>query len=516
MRPVYFSAACALLLGAAIGSSIGCLSSAREDCEQNPTLQCFWAQLGYVVTSGGGGGSDGGTPAGCIPSENDQAVADTCGVFVSISGDDGAHGTQKEPVKSLAKAIELAVAAGKPIYACAEEFDTAVQVPDGVTIFGGLDCADGWAYVGEKTKTTIAGGPDEIALVLLGGKETTRLEDMRVVAADATVAGGSSIAALADGATVELARCELAAGAGMAGENGETPSEPVGPADPNDPAIKGAAGAAACMGTGSGNPGGFGAVNALCNTSVGGDGGKGLESFGDVGGNGQPLPSPNPNNKGLGGAGDTGSGCEPGVQGANGATGVAGTGAMELGTIGASGYAGPIGGDGSPGSLAQGGGGGGGAKGKLNCNGASGGGGGAGGCAGGGGTGGKAGGSSIALISLDANLTYKDVVLRTAAGGKGGDGGDGQAGGAGGAGGPGGLGMNTLNACRGGDGGQGGFGGKGCGGRGGHSLGIAYTGAEPLTDGATADLGAPGLGGVGADVAGQGADGVRATTQKFP
>jgi hypothetical protein len=40
---------------------------------------------------------------------------------------------------------------------------------------------------------------------ILGGKETTRLEDVRVVAADATVAGGSSSTALADGVTVELA-----------------------------------------------------------------------------------------------------------------------------------------------------------------------------------------------------------------------------------------------------------------------------------------------------------------------
>ncbi|HZF49116.1 MAG TPA: PGRS family protein [Polyangiaceae bacterium] len=486
-----------------------------DDCEQNFALTCYWDRLGSA-TGGGGAGGDGGPSPDCVPNKNADPVRDVCGVFVSIAGDDSADGTQKAPVKSLAKAIELAVDAGKPVYACAEEFDAVVEVPAGVTIFGGLDCADGWAYVGETTKTTIAGGPDEIALVLLGGKETTRLEDVRVVAADATVAGGSSIAALADGVTVELARCDLVAGAGMAGENGETPSESVGPADPNDPAIKGTAGAAACMGMGGSNPGGPGTLNAICDTSLGGDGGKGLESFGDAGGNGQPLPNPNPTNKGLGGAGDTGSGCEPGAQGANGTTGMAGAGVMELGTIDATGYAAPAGGNGSPGSPAQGGGGGGGAKGKLNCNGASGGGGGAGGCGGAGGTGGKAGGSSIALISLNATLRYNDVVLRTADGGKGGDGGDGQVGGAGGAGGPGGLGMNTLNACDGGKGGQGGFGGKGGGGRGGHSIGIAYVGAEPLTDGATIEIGAAGPGGTGADGTGQGADGVRATAQEFP
>jgi hypothetical protein len=76
--------------------------------------------------------------------------------------------------------------------------------------------------------------------------------------------------------------------------------------------------------------------------------------------------------------------------------------------------------------------------------------------------------------------------------------------------------MNTLNACAGGYGGQGGFGGKGGGGRGGHSIGIAYVGAEPLTDGATIEIGAAGPGGTGADGTGQGADGVRATAQEFP
>ncbi|NUQ75047.1 MAG: PGRS family protein [Polyangiaceae bacterium] len=484
-----------------------------DDCER--LLACS----GSATLGAGGSGGGGGVNPACVPSASSAPVGDSCGVFVSLSGDDGAKGTQASPVKSLAKAIELAQGAGKPVYACAEAFSEAVEVPAGVTIFGGLACDDGWSYVGEKTKTTIAGGADEIAMRLLGGDGTTRLEDVKVIAADAMALGGSSIAVLADGAAAEFARCEFVAGAGRDGENGQTPSEAVGPSDPNDPAIKGAAGAAACMGAGSGNPGGFGAINALCNTSSGGDGGKGLESAGGNGDDGLPIPDPNPTNKGLGGAGDTGSGCEPGAQGANGAQGMGGTGAADLGTIDSNGYAGPSGGDGLPGGLAQGGGGGGGAKGKVGCNGASGGGGGAGGCAGKGGTGGTAAGSSIALISLNANLLHTDVVLRTAAGGKGGDGGDGQGGGVGGNGGDGGLGdmsaPATFQACNGGKGGQGGSGGKGGGGRGGHSIGIAYTGDTPSTNGVTFEIGAAGIGGIGADATGNGADGVAEKIQGF-
>jgi hypothetical protein len=475
----------------------------------------------FYSASASGSGSDGGPDPACVPSQNASGVSDNCGVFVSSSaGDDGNEGSKEKPVATLKAAIELAQAAGKPVYACAEELAGGVEVPAGVEIYGGLDCKAGWAHVGATTKTTIAGGADEIAVRFLGGAMTTRLEDVKVSAADAMAPGGSSVAVIAEEITVELTRCEIAAGAGKDGAKGETPTDPVGPSDPNDAAIKGAPGAAACMGLPSGNPGGAGAINLLCNTSRGGDGGKGTEASGDDGIDGKPLPDPNPDGAGLGGTGQMASGCKPGEQGANGAIGTSGTGATEIGSIDATGYVGAASTDGAPGSPAQGGGGGGGAKGKVACNGASGGGGGAGGCGGGGGRAGKPGGSSIALISLNANLLYEDVVLRTVTGGNGGFGGDGQTGGKGGNGGDGGFGApdpgGTPDACNGGKGGQGGSGGKGGGGRGGHSIGIAYKGEAPSTDGATMETGDAGLGGLGVDAAGNGANGVKADTYEFP
>ena len=40
---------------------------------------------GTGAHGGGGGGTGGSTPAGCIPSDNVDAVGDACGVFVSTS-----------------------------------------------------------------------------------------------------------------------------------------------------------------------------------------------------------------------------------------------------------------------------------------------------------------------------------------------------------------------------------------------------------------------------------------------
>jgi hypothetical protein len=57
-----------------------------EDCDLNPNLPCYWA--GKAASAGSGG--DGGTPPGCVPSQNQTPVSNACGVFVSVKGDDGA------------------------------------------------------------------------------------------------------------------------------------------------------------------------------------------------------------------------------------------------------------------------------------------------------------------------------------------------------------------------------------------------------------------------------------------
>ncbi|WP_437598188.1 PGRS family protein [Sorangium sp. So ce590] len=475
-------------------------------------------------------GSGGGTPVACVPSESTSAVSDTCGVFVSASGSDGNAATKEAPVKTLRAALALAQAEAtgtRRVYACAETFEEAVEVAGSVTIYGGLDCANGWGWVGEQRKTVVTAVAGEVPLVMRGGgaEAKVRLEDVHVQARgiereDVSLAGMSSIAAVAEEANVELARCVLEAGDAAVGAEGAAyETSALGGAEGNS-------GGEACSGERT-----FGGASVTndCGTpedesddSLGGSGGNGEANSGGAGTEGSPGATLN------GGRGEGAQVCSDGTEGAAGDFGVSGTGATGLGDISASGFTGATGSNGTKGGTAQGGGGGGGAKGGAgegkcmlaeSAGGASGGSGGAGGCGGVGGRGGSAGGSSIALISLNAALSFEDVTLKTGRGGAGGKGGAGQAGGAGGAGGPGGKKLESAtvlhDACAGGAGGKGGVGGQGGGGRGGHALGIAYKGATPSTQGATIEVGEAGPGGAGADAEGEGAAGVKVEVGAF-
>ncbi len=492
------------------GATMLACSSDAEDCEKNRTC-------GGATTQGGSSSSStGGPPSACIPGPDNTQVGAECGIFASTTGDDTADGSQAAPVKSLKKAVELATSQGeKAIYACTGDYAESIELPGGISLFGGLDCAANWKYVDSMTRSSIQGSADEIPLKIVGSG-TVNVGNINVTAADALLPGGSSIAALVDGASVNWAYVRLTAGAAANGADGTTP-DPVGATDPMDPSIAGNAGVVACGMADVDNPGGMEKANPTCNTAIGGMGGNGLVDSGTAGADGLPLPNPNPDAWGVGGTGASGNTpCKPGQVGLVGSDGTAGAGAAGVGAISASGFTGVSGSDGTPGAPGQGGGGGGGAKGKMGCAGASGGGGGAGGCGGPGGLGGKSGGSSIALISLNATMTFNLVDLSALAGGKGGNGGDGQNGSLGGYGGLGGLGATgTLKGCTGGDGGAGGFGGKGGGGAGGHSIGIAYTGSAPALDGVSIQKGAAGAGGTGMDAAGSGAGGVSMDTQAF-
>ncbi|WP_437951738.1 PGRS family protein [Sorangium sp. So ce296] len=466
------------------------------------------------------------TPA-CVPSENASGVADTCGVFVSSGGDDASEGTKEAPVKTLSAALARAEKGKRRVYACAEAFEEAVEVAGSVTIYGGLDCASGWGWMGEQRKTTLTAEAGEIPLVMRGGggEVNVRVEDVHVQArgieaGDVTLAGASSIAAVAEEVSVELARCVLEAGDAAAGEPGAEYAVGAMRSEDGEPGEQACSGERTFGGASVKND--CGTPEDASDDSLGGAGGIGQA---DIGGLGNPGT---PENLANGGKGEGAAACTDGIAGANGTEGRPGAGATDVGDISASGYTGVAGHEGTKGSTAQGGGGGGGAKGGAgegkcmlaeSAGGASGGSGGAGGCGGAGGRGGGAGGASIALLSLNATVSFEQVTLKTGRGGAGGKGGAGQEGGEGGAGGPGGKkpeGATALNdACAGGAGGKGGAGGRGGGGRGGHAIGIAYKGAMPPTQGATIELGEAGDGGVGADAEGEGAAGVKAEVQAF-
>ncbi|WP_437913286.1 PGRS family protein [Sorangium sp. So ce302] len=501
-------------------------SNIAEDCEEMLTCEHF------RPTSSGSG-----PHAECVPNESTEAVSDTCGVFVTAGGNDKNAGTKAEPVKTLSEAIARAANDRTAVYACAEEFAEAVEVPAGVTIYGGLDCANGWTWIGRQTKTTVAPEAEAIPLTLARGEGTTRLEDIEARAPDALGKGGSSIAVLADGANAELARCALVAGNAVDGADGDD-----APSEAPERAPAGSNGVDACSdlddveGPDATLPGGAQVVNECgSELSIGGSGGNGNVDNGAGGVAGQTGV------EGQAGAGEPPSisdswscGAIPndptkggGSAGANGTPGPAGVGASGRGTLSAPGYTGVPGGDGTPGTPGQGGGGGGGAKGGAVCGGgatgagASGGSGGAGGCGGLAGQGGRPGGASIALASVDASVTLIDCTLTAGRGGNGGKGGDLQPGGLGGIGGTGGVGVGgSKAACDGGKGGQGGNGGPGGGGLGGPSLAIAYRGESVKQEGTTMlTPGTPGAGGLGGSnnvALNAGAEGVAAAEQELP
>ncbi len=496
----------------------------RFDCGPGDGGSSSGASTSTTTSTSTGAGGDSGPPPGCVPTAGQEPVADTCGVFVSAKGDDTAPGvgSKLKPYKTLTAAVAAAAAAKARVYACAETFTETVTVTAGVGIYGGLDCAKQWAYT-EGARSTLTTVADAVPLTLSDTASGVELFDFKVQAVPALLAGGSSIAVIANQVTASLTRCDLVAGKGKDGLAGtmSTGSWP----SPTSPAVRGNDGRAACPALGSSQLGGEAKDNMLCPSAnggpIGGDGGNGGIT---LGGNG--AVSPANAQTALGGTGQaasdpmmncvTGSG-QPGAPGMSGGNGEGAIGTSAMGQLGLSGYVGVAGKDGVDGKPGQGGGGGGGARGKTMCAGASGGGGGTGGCGGQGGTGGTAGGASIALVSLGATLSFATVTVTLGAGGAGGDGGDGQFGGAGGIGGLAGLGNGTASACRGGDGGQGGVGGKGGGGRGGHALGIAASGGKaPVTKGVTfLQKGTAGSGGKGGPLQG-GDPGVQTEVMAFP
>lgn len=465
-------------------------------------------------------------PAHCIADPAVGQPDDRCGIFVSISlGSDKNGGTQRWPVRSMERAIFLAMAGPKRIYACAEVFGEPVSLPAGVELWGGLDCANGWSYIGEEKKTTIASEADAIAFQVQAGSGRATVADIRAEAADAAAPSGSSIAVLVmPGAAVDILRSQIVSGAGAPGLDGED-----GGNEPAQGGIPGTSGADACLFNVAlgGAP-----VESVCGdfTSVGGKGGDGHITFGDSGVNGQPQPMPNPIGYGRGGhgAGDGLLGCTGGGNGLSGVSGAHGLGGKGPGRVTMLGWEGQKGQDGGDGLPGYGGGGGGGTLGgQIECGyginkaGAGGGSGGGGGCGGKGAKGGGYGGASIGLLSLSAEVTVRMSTITTGNGGDGGTGGFPQLGGPGGWGGPGGAYYNGAGrGCAGGPGGAGGHGGFGGGGLGGPSIGIAHQdGAPVVQDGVSIQTGVSGTGGLGGSTEvpdSSGEDGVAAEVLAFP
>jgi hypothetical protein len=243
---------------------VGCFAPA-DDCLNTLTCPSIGTSSGG---DGGGGGAD-VTPLECIPSQANGPVGDKCGgIFVASStGADTNSGSRATPVATLGKAIELALAGNKRVYACADTFTEAVVVPAGIEIYGGLDCKTGWSYT-EAARTLLTSAADEVPLKLSSGVEgTTKIENVSVTALDAKKAGGSSIAVIIDNVTAALTRCDFIAGNGVAGADGEMPI------DTPEVGEGGGAGSDTCVAPAGGVPGVKTCGADMTSGGLGGNGG---------------------------------------------------------------------------------------------------------------------------------------------------------------------------------------------------------------------------------------------------
>src|SRR5262249_12037882 len=145
-----------LLLFAAVGGAFAC----------NAILGIEDVEHDFGTGPLGDAGTDAPIDPQCEPSPRDDSsvLRDGCGIFAALTGLDGAAGTRDAPVKSLARAIELALAKRLPhVYLCAGTYTDPVHI-DGAQahfnmgIYGGLSCLDHWAYTGERVKVQTLSG----------------------------------------------------------------------------------------------------------------------------------------------------------------------------------------------------------------------------------------------------------------------------------------------------------------------------------------------------------------------
>ena len=465
-------------------------------------------------SSDGGGGST--TPPSTTPPPDDPGTVQGTpldGIFVSAHATAGGTGTVESPLNKLADALDLAARSDKPVYACAETFEEAVVLRDGISMYGYFDCST-TVWKRSTAHATIA-SPTTPAVFAKSLTKETRFEGFDVVSPDlastvATDKAGTSIAlSIRDTNNLSITSCSFRAGNAAPGTSGVDADLNTDTGDPNGKTGRAQTGSCT-FGVVTCNtkiPGGAGGTSSCKTTaSTGGPGGAG--GFGPIGGgpavDTHGLPTLASTQTAAGGAGRTSS---PGTAPVNGTGGAVGT-AGDDGTNGSwsfdlDGYhltAATAGRDGVGGQ----GGGGGGTQYAYTDNGtsnsspaggngtdtaATGSGGGAGGCGGLAGTQGTGGGASVAAFIVNSGVTMKDTKLETGSGGAAGRGSLGSSELKGG-----GSFLPPMWAASGGVGGAGGPSGLSGHGAAGPSIVLVYKGVRPSTVGVTLT---PGPGGAG-------------------
>lgn len=444
--------------------------------------------------------------------------------WIAEHGDDAADGTRAAPMRTIQGAIDRASAEalGADVYVAGGSYDGSITLRSGVSVYGGF--GGDWRRDPATFVTGVNGGSTAI-----NGQSVLDLtvEGLGILAADASE-GMSSYGILLSGASgVRIVGNRITAGSGGAGAAGAGGADGRNGGRGRNGAQGSDDGRGDCWEIRSwewdinrryvgpcGGAGGYAyPVSYPVPYNAGGQGGRGgyegldnawwgWRGYGGTGGGGgapgerrsKGSHVQHGHNGGVGGAGANGSNGAPAP--------------FEFGEAGLLAGAGPSGLPGRNGSGGGGGGGGGAQGGDWVDDGAGngGGGGGQGGEGGSPGTGGVSGGGSFGVfLFASSDVTVRDNVVTTAAGGDGGAGGAGGAGGSGGAGGAGGN-KDTDEVGRGGNGGRGGHGGAGghgAGGNGGPSVGVLEDATTTATvSGNTIAVGTAGAGGASAGVAG--------------
>lgn len=424
------------------------------------------------------------------PPPKAEEVTEQFGVFVAPSGAAGNPGSRSAPLATIAEGIDQAVATKKGrVFVCEGTYAESLELANGVSIVGGLDCSTPTWKLTDKRSTLQS--PTTPAIRAANITTATRLDNLDVVAPSATVPSGSSVGLLAiDSNALTFAKGSIRAGDGMKGDDGVEGAQLAhvlgyGPEIGQMPAT-------APAGVTSDLAGGFG-KDGVCNlpdgaafarTGGGKGGSSGIWSRSALGDMWSALPQNLPSLPGpvLG----TGAAGTAGVSGADGALtdegyapadGTAGTnGDVGRGGVGGAGKAPPVG------MFATG-----------RTYGESGAGGGSGGCPGLAGTAGKGGGASLAAALVRSPVRFDGMLLQAGNGGAGGRGTFGSDPTQGTPGANDGS-VLVIDATKSNPGGAGGAAGVSGHGAGGPSVAIAHAGLAPILTQSTTKFGAGGAG----------------------
>lgn len=207
-----------------------------------------------------------GTPD---PSE----FTESFGVFVAPNGQAAAAGTRKQPLASIQAGIVLGKSLGKRVYVCGGTFRESMVMADSISVIGGLDCSrEEWRPGTTRTRVEAPASPAVAAKAIASA---TRMENLEIIAPDASEPGASSYGLLAvESPGLSLVSSRVEAGNGRKGADGVDGIQLVQTGTLNG--ANGRSQGDACFGLAcSNNPGIPPGGTSICTGAAGKDGAQG-------------------------------------------------------------------------------------------------------------------------------------------------------------------------------------------------------------------------------------------------